>query len=64
MNLGGEISPGGLTLFVLSRVENSLPEVWNIGKRKVTQCVGCGLCYHIYGKENRNINWACPRRDH
>lgn len=39
----GEISPG-LTSFLPSYLGNSLPEVQNVGRRKVTQYVIHGMC--------------------
>lgn len=63
MNPGGNISPGGLTSFVFPYLGNSLPEK-GCRKKESYPARKTWALYHIYGKENRNIYWACPGRDH
>lgn len=51
MNPGGDISPGGLTSFVFPYLGNSLPEVQDVGRRKVIPHVRRGLCIIFMGRK-------------
>lgn len=51
MNPGRDISPGGLTAFVFSYLGNSLPEVQDVGRRKVFPHIRHELCIIFMGRK-------------